>query len=132
MMNNLTEPYARTTYDLKGGLVLSVVTGEGTYSEKDLNGEWYLVEMAIMEKDGDLRYDMTGGDVTTYFPADKVSVFIDWFNANCELEGFFENINGSNRNLPFSFLIEPNRGAIQSFHCIPAKNFDGSMQHRLY
>lgn len=131
-MNNFTEPYARTTYDLKGGLILSVVTGPGTYSEKDLNDNWSTVEMAIMEKDGDFRYDMTGGDVTSYFPADKVEAFIEWFNSNCELPGFFENIDGSNRNLPFRFLIEPDRGAIVSKNNIPAKNFAGSMQHRLY
>lgn len=134
-MNNLSEPYNRTVYDLKGGLILSVITGSGTYSKKDLNDNWCEVEMAIMEKDGDFRYDMTGGDVVTYFPADKVSAFIEWFNANCESPGFFQNTDGSNRNLPLHFLLEflsPGKNSKSVMYDIPAKNFAGSMQHRLY
>lgn len=134
-MNNNIEPYSRTTYDLKGGLILSVITGSGTYSRIDSNENLCQVEMVIMEKDGDLRYDMTGGDVVGYFPKRRVSSFVEWFNTNCESPGFFQNKDGSNRNLPLHFLLEyvsPENNPTPPMYVIPAKDFHGSMQHRLY
>lgn len=136
MFNSFTDPYTRTVYDLKGGLILSVITGSGTYSRKDLNDKWCEVEIAIQEmNDGDIRYDMTGGDVCSYFPADKIEKFVEWFNNNCESKGFFQNPNGSNKNLPLYFLMDllgPQKENTFPMYEIPAKDFNGSMQHRLY
>jgi len=90
-------------------LFLSVSTGPGTYSSDDT------VEMAIMFRDDkgyDFCYDMTGGDVVGWFPANEVQGFIEWFNTNYETSGFFVNSDGSNRNLPNAYLRDPNRKPI--------------------
>lgn len=76
----------REIFNVGNNIELSVISGEGTYS--DANS----VEIAILQN-GEFRYDLSGGDVISYFPRTYLNDFVSFVSGEIEKNPNLSDVN---------------------------------------